>query len=201
MHDNQMQAHLAYIAGVMDSDGCFMITRQKRETKRLTEHYPTNVNQWSWSYMGSAKVHQIQPEAVNFIKDVTGMGTITLHGARPSRPNSMPIYQWGIRKREHVIKFLQMIMPYLKIKKNRAEFLLEYCLNISKNPPVSYQGLSKEELDYREESYRKMRKLNDNKAAATTEPQNRESECYSLISDSKDGEGRLKCHPRLEIGQ
>ena len=33
MHDNQSQTHWAYIAGIMDADGCFMIFKHKRKTK------------------------------------------------------------------------------------------------------------------------------------------------------------------------
>ena len=178
MHDNQSQAHWAYIAGVMDSDGCFMITRHKRKTQR--KDYPHIVDQWSWTYMPSVKICQVEPEAVYFIRDTMGFGTITIDGARPSRPNCMPIYQWGIRNRHQLPIFLENIIPHLKIKKKKAEYLLNYCKTaISRNINQRYYGLSKEELVYREESYQTMRKLNGKKAGAETKPHGHES-----VSDS-----------------
>jgi hypothetical protein len=128
------------------------------------------------------KICQIEPEAVLFLRDEMGLGTITLNGARLSRPNSSPIYQWGIRNREEVLKFLESVIPYLRIKRLRAMFLLDYCktaVNL-KDRGTRYFGLPKDELVYREESYQKMRELNGRKVAATTKPQKHESVSDSL---------------------
>lgn len=179
MQDNQKQTLWAYIAGVMDSDGCFMITKHNRKTGKRTAK-KLNVESWSATYMASLKVCQIENHAVNYIVEETGLGTIRLEGARLSRPNSLPIYNWGIRKHADVIVFLEQVIPWLKIKKERAEFLLNYCKTI-KHGKTFYYGLAQEELDYREDSYIKMRKFNDNKVAATTKPLKCES-----ISDSLD---------------
>lgn len=175
MQDNQRQAHLSYIAGVMDSDGCFMISRHKRKTKR--KNYPHKVDQWSWTYLAAVKLSQIEPEAIDFIMDILGLGTVSICGTRPSRPNSMPLYQWGIRNRVDLPVFLEMIIPYLRIKKKRAQFLLEYCRTAKYlgGKKAGYFGLGQDELAYREESYQKMRKLNGKNAAAETEPSKRES--------------------------
>lgn len=180
MHDNQSQAHWAYIAGVMDSDGCFMITKHNRKTTR--KNHPHNVDGWSPVYLASVKISQVEPEAIDLVHKELGYGTVTIIGARPSRPNSKPLIQWGIRKRKDLIPFLENILPYLRIKKNRAEFLLRYCKNAafletSRGP--GYWGLDKDELVYREESYQAMRKLNGKNAGAETKPHGRESACYS----------------------
>lgn len=181
MQDNQRQTHWAYIAGVMDADGCFMITRHKRKTQR--KDYAHTVDQWSWTYLASVKICQVEPEAVFFIKSDMGFGTITHDGARLSRPNSRPIYQWGIRNRKDIIPFLEGVIPYLRIKRPRAEFLLNYCKTAKHidDRGSRYFGLDKEELVYREESYQKMRELNNRKVAATTKSPERESVSDSLI--------------------
>jgi hypothetical protein len=181
MQDNQRQTLWAYIAGVMDSDGCFMITRHNRKTLKRISTKLIKVNKWSATYTASAKLNQIQREAIDLIVNESGFGKIRLEGARLSRPNSSPIYTWSIRKNEEIISFLEKVIPWLRIKKNRAEFLLEYCKTIKPCAHPHY-GLSKEELDYREQSYIKMRKFNDNKVAATTKSPGHESACDSLIS-------------------
>jgi hypothetical protein len=181
MQDNQRQTDLSYIAGVMDSDGCFMITRHKRKTQR--KDYPHKVDNWSWTYMPSVKIQQIESQAVYFIRDDMKYGTITITRARKSRPNSQDLFSWGIRNRKEVKAFLEEIIPYLKIKKTRAQYLLDYCnqaMNID-DRGSRYFGLTKDELIYREESYQRMRELNCRKVAATTKPQGPEKACDSLI--------------------
>jgi len=182
MQDNQRQAHWAYIAGIMDADGCFMITRHKRKTQR--KDYPHKVDSWSWTYMASVKICMIEPEAINFIFNEMNFGTISLNGTRPNRPNSKPIYQWGIRDRNKIVPFLEEVIPFLRVKKDRAKFLLNYCKSAEyhRNRGTRYFGLSKEELIYREDSYQKMREFNGKKAAATTNPPKCESISDSLTS-------------------
>lgn len=187
MQDNQRQAHFeetvwAYIAGIMDADGCFMITRHKRKTQR--KDYPHKVDNWSWTYMPSVKICQVEPHAVSLLGSDMSLGTVSLYGTRPSRPNSKPIFQWGIRSRKEIVPFLEKVIPYLTIKKERALFLLNYC-KTAKNIDdhcSRYFGLEKDELVYREESYQKMREFNGKKAAATTKSQGHESACDSLSS-------------------
>lgn len=180
MQDNQRQAHWAYIAGIMDADGCFMITRHKRKTQR--KDYPHTVDNWSWTYLASVKICMVELEAINLLHKELKLGTLTLDGVRLSRPNSKPIYQWGIRNRKELIPFLKNVIPYLRVKKARAEFLLNYC-NTARyidREGSRYFGLDKNELIYREESYQKMREFNGKKAAATTESFEHESACDSL---------------------
>ena len=86
-----------------------------------------------------------------------------------------------MRDRKKIVPFLESVMPYLRIKKNRAEFLLNYCKTATySNKKSTYFGLSKEELIYREDSYQKMRELNGRNVAATTKSQGRESVSDSL---------------------
>lgn len=172
MQDNQKQTHWAYIAGIMDADGCFMISRHRRKTKngisQRAEDFPKRVSEWSGTYLPCLKIAMIEPEAVHFIRDVMGYGSINLDGARKSRPNSKDIYHWFERNKKNVVPFLENVMPFLKVKKERAEHLLEFCYHLFgvKNP--CYKGHTQEELDYREQAYWRMRELNGSKVAATT---------------------------------
>jgi hypothetical protein len=186
MQDNQKQTHWAYVAGIMDADGCFMIFKHKRKTKnRSTKRatvFPKNVEQWAYSYLPGVKIGMIEPEAINFVMNDMGFGHMNIDGARKNRPNSKPIYHWYMRNKEHLIPFLEGIIPYLKVKKNRAELLLNFSkyLMTQKNP--GYRGVPQSELDYREEIYRKIRELNGNKVAATTKSFGHESASDSLSS-------------------
>jgi len=172
MHDNQSQTHWAYIAGIMDADGCFMIFKHRRKTKNKNTvraiEFPKNVESWAVSYLPGVKIAMIEPEAVSFIKDEMGFGTITLDGARKSRPNSKPIYHWYMREKNKVRIFLENVIPYLKVKKNRAIHLLNFCKHLQTQSNPGYRGLAIQELNYREDMYIKMREFNGNKVGATT---------------------------------
>lgn len=186
MYDNQRQTQLAYLAGVLDSDGSFFIQTNKRETKNRdsirASKFPKKVSSWSASYTPCIKISQIQTEAIELAKEVFNYGKINTFGARPSRPNSMTIYEYKITKTEKIIEIIEMILPYLRIKKNRALHLLEYCRHKLAYGSRCYSGVEIDELNYREDMYQKMRELNGNKVAATTKSLERESVCDSLTS-------------------
>jgi hypothetical protein len=186
MQDNQSQTHWAYIAGIMDADGCFMIFKHKRKTKNRTSErslrFPKNVSQWAITYLPGVKIAMIEPEAIQLIQNEMGFGYMHIDGARKSRPNSKPIYHWYMRDKNRVALFLENILPYLRVKKDRALHLLDFCRHLQAAPLRGYLGLSQEELDYRENMYIKMREFNGNKVGATTKSLGHESACDSLAS-------------------
>jgi hypothetical protein len=171
------------VAGIMDADGCFMISKHKRKTKNKCSsralEFPKNVEQWAYTYLPALKIGMIEHEAIDLIQNELGFGHMSIDGARKNRPNSKPIYHWYLRNWREVIPFIENILPYLRVKKDRAQHVLDYCKHLSLYPNPGYRGVSSEELDYREEAYIKMREFNGNKVAATTKP--RESE---RINDS-----------------
>lgn len=173
MQDNQNQTHWIYAAAIMDSDGCFMITRSKsRSTNK--DHY---------DYTPRAKVTMVYHGSINYIFAETKLGKINICGVRPSRPNSLPLFTWEICNLKDLMSFIEGVLPYLKIKKERALHLLDFCKNrLKKKIGNRYIKPDKEELDYRNYMYQKMRELNGNKVGATTKPREHESACDSLNS-------------------
>lgn len=165
MQDNQRQTHLAYIAGILDADGCFMITKHNRKTPENRRW--NTLEKRSPTYMPSVKIAMIEIEAIAFLTYDLKFGKYHLDGARKSRPNSKNIYQWYLRGQKWVTPFLKEVIPYLRVKKHRAEFLYEFCQRMTLTKD-GYHGIPENELNYREESYVKMRELNGNKVAATT---------------------------------
>lgn len=169
MQDNQRQAQWIYAAAIMDSDGCFMISRYKRGHR--------------YDYLPNVKISMINDGSINYILRETRLGYINIIGTRKSRPNSLPLFEWRITKRDDVIKFLEHIMSYLQNKRDRAAHLLKYCYKVGYKPyGQRHIRMTDEELKYREDSYIKMRELNDIKAAATTKSPRPEKACDSLNS-------------------
>ncbi|MFP3859231.1 MAG: hypothetical protein ACLFUW_00265 [Bacteroidales bacterium] len=186
MHDNQRQTHWAYIAGIMDADGCFMVFKHKRKTKNgnseRAQNFPKKMENWSISYLPGVKIAMIESEAIFFILKEFGYGNYNIDGARKNRPNSKSIYHWYLRNKDQLIEFLEGIIPYLKVKKDRAIHLLKFTKNLKKYKNPCYRGLPQTELDYREDMYLKMREFNGNKVAATTKFSSSERRSDSLIS-------------------
>lgn len=174
MQDNQNQTHWAYVAGIMDADGCFMIFKHRRKTSNKKSaralDFPKRVESWAYSYLAGVKICMIEPEAIDLIQNEMGFGHMHIDGARKDRPNSKPIYHWYFRNAKQLIPFLEGIMPYLRVKKDRAKHLLKFAKYIVDQGNPGYRGVSQKELDYREDMYIKMRAFNGNKVGATTKP-------------------------------
>jgi len=115
---------LAYIAGIMDADGCFTINinRGKRHI----------------AYNPFIQIGQIDQEAINFVKErfefnkyieKTNHSNVTGSNYIPK-----PFYRIvmaGVRTEAFLIR----IYPYLKIKQKQAKCLLELC-KMLKNPEM-----------------------------------------------------------------
>jgi hypothetical protein len=165
MHGNQRQTDWAYMAGIMDADGCFMITKHNRKWKG---------HKISPTYLPCLKISMVEEEAIQFITDDMNIGNYKLDRTRKRNyPDgrtfgSKPLFDWFIRNRKQLIPVLEQLIPYLKVKKNRAIHLLNYCKNVF----IKNRGnnrIPEEELNYREDAYLRMRKFNGSKVAATTE--------------------------------
>lgn len=105
---------LAYIAGVMDSDGYIGIVRhpESRRKKRTISYVPRFV------------ILQTRLEAMSLIKNLFGGYIYKLKN--PKSKNWKTKYSFQINRREDVTKILTEILPYLRIKKRQAEVVLLY---------------------------------------------------------------------------
>lgn len=104
----------AYIAGVIDSDGYIGLTRSK-ENRRTKETY---------NYRPTITVTQVEPEAIMLLKE-TGLGTFGISGQQSKKHRSL--FRWGIYNYRDVKIFIKNILPYLRIKKEQATILFQYC--------------------------------------------------------------------------
>jgi hypothetical protein len=104
------KADLAYIAGVMDSDGCFTMVKS----------WPKYRSGISPCYYEKCALGQTQPEAVELIYENFG-GHYRLDQLREE--NAKPLHSLQISNiKAH--KLIKAIYPYLRIKKVRAKVLL-----------------------------------------------------------------------------
>jgi hypothetical protein len=108
----------AYLAGLIDGEGSFGITKHKANTTREFYFYP---------YISISNTNEV---ALRFVKEKLGdIGN--LHCVTTKKRKMInywkPAFQFCIGKRKQILEIIPKILPYLIIKKEHALILLEFC--------------------------------------------------------------------------
>ena len=166
MQGNPQQTVLAYLAGIIDGEGTIRIGRSNNLTNRRVPAYYAGIS------CGMTELNALQ-----LLVDTFG-GKIRTEGRAENRK---PMFRWGTSGTKAVARILVALYPYLRVKQPQAAVVLDFILN-KEAPFDRQQGLSQSQLQWREELYLKVRKLNAVGVAATTEYQGPEKGCDSLAS-------------------
>jgi hypothetical protein len=103
-------AMLGYIAGIFDGEGSISILRRK------------SCSSWNWSHSEMLIVSNTNEELIAwFLRNIGGV----IDTIRRSNARHKTSYSWRINGR-NVERFLVPILPYLVVKKARAEIALEF---------------------------------------------------------------------------
>jgi hypothetical protein len=142
---NRKNIDMAYMAGIMDGDGSFSIIKLKTNASPLYYPFLQLVNR--------------REEMIDFCKKNFG-GSVHLPAKHICKDGSEgnQVYRWRLRGIEHVGPVLENIIPFLKIKRDRAEFLRDFIANFKFKR--GYR-LSHDDLAARERDYLKMVNFND----------------------------------------
>jgi len=163
MHDNPQQAVLwSYIAGIIDGEGCFMMRRISPKAKCLK-----GGNYKNPKYMPMFSIGMVDRRIPDLLCETTGYSNVREERVR----NRRSIWRWALSGSNNLPDFINNVMPYLIVKKQHAEIILEF-FDKMETPHNRKLGLSENELLRREELYQKIKKLNATGAAATTEYSN-----------------------------
>lgn len=125
-------AQLAYLAGLLDGEGCFHICdkvikpRKSRGIRKTKKVWNARTN---FSLM--ITICNTNLEVLNWLKDVFG-GFVYI-AKKPGKPG------WDIKKAWHMPcgpsrQILEAVLPYLIIKKNQAKLMIEGRKIIDANP-------------------------------------------------------------------
>lgn len=107
---------LAYAAGVIDSDGCIRVTRSDYRRRVLKDCV-------NFTYQAEVHVKQVDTEAIEFFNSYwPSYSRITKAYATRGRP----LHGWYIHS-QAAGRFLEAILPFLRIKRPRAVNALEVC--------------------------------------------------------------------------
>ena len=100
---------LAYVAGIVDGEGCISIIKHRDSDCRRGYYFHLTVN-----------VSNTNEWLIAWLKFAFGGHTHTR-----KKGNYRPLYQWFIDASQ-AFKFLKLILPYLRIKKPQAELAIEF---------------------------------------------------------------------------
>jgi len=134
----------AYIAGLMDTDGSFLINKRFGHNGMKSPSYVTRV-----SY------GEKDTRTPSFIKKTFTFGCIN-HKDNDKCVNGR--FVWELVVKEEIIDFINRVLPYLMVKKQNAEILLNFCLNYKPMKKGHRFGIPKEELEFREKCYQDIQK-------------------------------------------
>jgi len=133
---------LAYIAGIIDGEGCITINVTKNDSFRSR----------SIQHILKVIVRMVEEEAIIFLRNKFG-GSISIQ--KPSKGRIRFVYQWTLCGK-YASSFLAKILPYLKVKANQAKV----GINFQAGFPKQRHPLSQEEFTRRNFLYNQMRELN-----------------------------------------
>lgn len=145
----------SYIAGFLDADGHISIVRRKR------------TNRDTYGYSVCVMITNTDKKVLREIKEHLGIGYVYEATRNKRKPNWKTIYRYQVAKLDEVKIVLERLIPYLNVKKDIGEVVLEYCnLRIYKNDHFKHTSIPKgtsEELSEEEDDlYDATRNLKDN---------------------------------------
>jgi hypothetical protein len=103
------EADLAYVAGIVDADGCIRVEKLKNNGRSRD----------GTSYAAFIAVQQVEPQAVELAKAIFGGYLITVKPT-PKMPNARTMLRWTA-KSQVAARALVLLCPYLRIKRPQAE--------------------------------------------------------------------------------
>src|SRR4051794_10427350 len=101
---------LAYLAGVMDSDGCISIGVDMSDVSKGK----------SPRFFELIAVHQVQPEAVQLCYELFG-GNMSVK--KPACGSGRSLFAWSARN-QIAVSVARALLPYLRLKRTQAEIVL-----------------------------------------------------------------------------
>lgn len=146
--DNLLRDDRIYIAGIMDGEGSFGL--HKHKNKRCKR---------GWYYQSLVCMVNTDKKIMQWMSSIINVNHKCVSRRKGKmKPTWSPCYVWYLGRIPEIIQFIEMILPFLKIKKKRAELLLEYCkIRLYKQPR---KGKTFEYTTRQHEIYSIIKKLN-----------------------------------------
>jgi hypothetical protein len=113
----------AYVAGIFDGEGCITVSR-------VTDN--------SRVYRAQIRVAMTDEDTILWLQSV--FGGCKSRTQRNVLPNTKPMHIWALHNSRMIVAFLEAILPYLRLKRRRAELTI----SLAKMTRLRYsRGMSK----------------------------------------------------------
>ena len=134
----------SYMGGMMDTDGSFSVKKQRAIDK-------------SARYSPVILLSSVLSPVMHHVCRNCSIGKV--YAAKNVQTRKGFHYQYGIYGKSECIEFIENILPYLKVKREQASILLDFCKRYSQTGYCKL-GVPKEEIEFREDCYAKVIELN-----------------------------------------
>ena len=126
-------ATLAYIAGLIDGEGCLYGMARKR-------HHTKNVTGLRVDFEKGVAVQMADQAVIQWLAEVTALGKARRVARHKRRPHTKVMWGWRLQGSREIIQFLRAIRPYLRVKSEQAGMVIELCeLQALSTTQVRYQ--------------------------------------------------------------
>jgi hypothetical protein len=135
-------AQMAYSAGIIDGEGCISISRKKDKTG----------NKRGLAFRPFVSVTNTGKPLLDWLEETTGLGSITIRNYFDGRRKMAWLWQcWS----QQAAQFVDAIRPYLVLKTEQADLLLEFMSRVGHGP-----FLTDEQFNFQVACYEKFLELN-----------------------------------------
>lgn len=142
---------LAYLAGIIDGEGCFHICllNGKKYDGYISDHY-----------RGVLKIDNTDKRLIDWLNESFSGTSSAVTRTTSSRKFERPVYSWTVTG-FRLLDLCEQVLPYLVVKKKHCENMIIFKETYPK--VLTGRGnkiLSKETLDFRRQCLEESRKLN-----------------------------------------
>lgn len=134
-------AQIAYLAGIIDGEGCIHILKQR---KGKFVYYTLFM-----------QVANTDPKLMLWIQEIFG-GNV--RPRKLCRSNKRNVWQWVLAARQ-AEEVLRLVIPFLVVKKDQAELSLQFRDSYVGNRPYGGKGLSPDVQDFRMFCYTELKRM------------------------------------------
>jgi hypothetical protein len=111
---------ISYLAGLFDGEGSISIIHQLSRPRRNRHYHVLQVN-----------ITNTHEGVLRTVRDAVGFGLFRAKSVRGKHSNCKTVFEWNARS-DQARRFLELVLPFLIIKKARADLALEFQGRISR---------------------------------------------------------------------
>lgn len=139
----------AYLAGIIDGEGCIAISRNMRKDRPSPAYYEARIS-----------LGMTAKNVIDWACHITDLGTTYVTTTPLKRKKQ---WLWRVSN-QRAITIAKLLLPFLKVKQKQARLLVLFQKHIRKQSGVNPR-LTAKELTIRDSFYHRSRKLNSGSKA------------------------------------